>query len=445
MTSLRKRAWISGGLSALVAVSVGTFLLYSFLDQKALERFDNALAERHTQIVVALNNVRDEPERLAEFVFDPAYEAAASGRYWQVINLDGDTYTSASLFDALLPIPDSQDMRLTIQDAEGSDAERYRVAHQRMILADGAEWSVAVAEDRAPLEADRAATRDSLLLAFALVAALGLAGTLAQTAAILAPITKLRTDVAHRWEREEVMNVADYPEEVAPLVGDINTLLQRNREIVGRSRRQAADLAHALKTPSAILRNELTLLEGGHVAVDKALDALDRLDAQLARSLARIRTSNTGETASSSADLSGTVARFARLFGKMAEKQDKRISVSCDADLTVRVDPQDLEEILGNVLDNAMKWTRNRIALSARRVRGSIELVIEDDGVGVPEAEREAVLQSGRRLDTSKPGSGLGLQITNDLLKAYGGSLALGKSSDLGGLAVKILLPRHSG
>ena len=441
MSSLRRRAWVSGGLSALVAISVGTVLLYSFLDQKALERFDRVLTERHTQIVVALNNVRDEPERLADLIFDPAYTSAGSSRYWQVVGPDGEILTSASLLDALLPIPETSDVTLTVRDATSPDLDRYRVAHQRITLEDGSEWSVSVAEGIAPLEADRAATRRSLLVAFAMVAALGLVGTLAQTAAILGPIATLRKDVAQRWERDEVMSEADYPEEVAPLVADINTLLQRNRDIVGRARRQAADLAHALKTPSAILRNELTLLNGKAVPMDKALDALDRLDAQLARSLARIRTSNTADMTFASTDLSATVARFARLFGNMAERDGKRISVFCDTDLTVRIDSQDLEEILGNVLDNALKWSRSHISLSAERKPDGIALKIEDDGIGVKSADREAALISGRRLDTSKPGSGLGLAITADLLKAYGGTLELAESAKLGGLEVQIHLP----
>ncbi len=147
---------------------------------------------------------------------------------------------------------------------------------------------------------------------------IGLARVLVQTAAILRPLDRLRRDVAQRWEGDEVLVEAEYPEEVAPLVGDINTLLARNREIVARSRRQAADLAHALKTPSAILRNELVTLDEGGQDIGKALDALDRVDAQLARSLARLRTANTGETMQARTDLSHSVARFARLFATTA-------------------------------------------------------------------------------------------------------------------------------
>lgn len=443
MLSLRKRAWISGGLSALVSVSVGALLLYSFLNQKVLERFDRALEERHTQIVVALSNVPDDPGLLNELIFDPVYQAPFSGRYWQVVGPDDQVYTSASLLDAMLPEPAEKSNRLIFSDVENAEVDEVRIAHQVIMLEDGSQWSVAVAESLSELFAERAETRSSLVLAFALVAIIGLFSVLLQTVAVARPLDKLRNDVAQRWERDEELNETDYPEEVAPLVSDINSLLQRNREIVSRSRRQAADLAHALKTPSAILRNELTaLFEEGH-DMDKALDALDRIDAQLGRSLARIRMSNTGETTFARTDLSNSVDRFSRLFGSMAKREGKQLLIVCEPDLGIRIEAQDIEEVMGNLLDNALKWCRHFIALTARKLPSGIELLIEDDGPGIPEEDRDEALRSGGRLDTSKPGSGLGLAIAIDLLDAYGATLTLEESKRLGGLAVRILLPER--
>jgi signal transduction histidine kinase len=441
MLSLRKRAWINGGLSALVAVTVGTFLLYSFLNQRVLEQFDGSLTERHTQIVVALSNVRDDPGRLSELLFDPAYQAPFSGRYWQVVGPDGQIYTSASLFDATLPDVTNATNRLTLFDSEGPEVEQVRLAHQIIRLEDNSEWNVTVAESTASLIAERAETRRSLALAFALVAALGLTGVLLQTAAVVRPLDKLRNDVAQRWEREEQLTEADYPEEVAPLVSDINSLLQRNRDMVSRSRRQAADLAHALKTPSAILRNELIALSENSHDMEKAIDALDRVDAQLSRSLARIRMSNTGEATFARTDLSNSVNRFSRLFASMAKRDGKQVLTQCDPDLSVRIDAQDIEEVIGNLLDNALKWCRNCIALTARTLPDGIELIIEDDGPGIAEKDRSEAVRSGSRLDTSKPGTGLGLAIAIDLLHAYEATLVLERSPTLGGLAVRILLP----
>jgi signal transduction histidine kinase len=275
------------------------------------------------------------------------------------------------------------------------------------------------------------------------VAVIGLASVLFQTATIVGPLNRLRRDVAQRWDRDEELNEADYPEEVAPLVGDINGLLARNREIIARSRRQAADLAHALKTPSAILRNELTLLAERSHDMDKALDALDRVDAQLGRSLARLRAANSGEATQTRTDLSHSVDRFGRMFGMMAQREGKVFRIACDPGLTIRMDAQDIEEVLGNLLDNALKWCRSEMALTVRKRPTGIEVLIEDDGPGIPADDRADAMRPGARLDTSKPGTGLGLAIASDLLQAYGATIALEESAALGGLAVRITLPLH--
>lgn len=441
MLSLRKRAWISGGLSAVLAITAGTFLLYSFLNERVLERFDRALTERHTQLVVALNAVPDDPGRLGELLFDPAYQTPFSGRYWQVVGPDGQVHASVSLFEATLPDLAGRPDGLTVVDSNGPEAEQLRSAYQIITLEDGSKWNVAVAEGRSGLIAEQAEMRRSLIAAFAMVAALGLTTVLLQTAAVVRPIDKLRKDVAKRWVSDEELSERDYPEEVAPLVGDINTLLQRNRDIIGRSRRQAADLAHALKTPSAILRNELEALSQGNHHMDKAIDALGRIDAQLGRSLARIRMSNTGEATFARTDLSNSVNRLSRLFAAMAKRDEKQVTTICDPDLAIRVDAQDIEEVMGNLLDNALKWCRRSVVLTARKVPQGIELVIEDDGPGIAEIDRGEAVRSGRRLDSSKPGTGLGLAIAIDLLHVYDATLVLDQSASLGGLAVRIFLP----
>jgi signal transduction histidine kinase len=442
MLSLRKRAWISGGLSALVSLTVGTFLLYFFLNQRVLDRFDRALAERHTEIVVALSSVSDDPARLGELLFDPQYQTPFSGRYWQVTAPDGALYTSASLLEATLPSPAPASEPLVLRDAANPEVGEVRVAEQVITLEDGSSWTVAVGETLAELNAERGETRRSLLAAFALVAVIGLASVLFQTAAIVRPLDRLRRDVSLRWDRDEALIEADYPEEVAPLVGDINGLLQRNREIISRSRRQAADLAHALKTPSAILRNELSVLAEESHDMTTALEALDRVDAQLGRSLARLRAANSGEATQARTDLGRSIDRFARMFAVMAKREGKEFSVICDPALMIRMDPQDIEEVLGNLLDNALKWCRSAVALTARKRASGIEVLIEDDGPGIPETDRAEAMRSGARLDTSKPGTGLGLAIAGDLLQAYGATLALEGSARLGGLAVRITLPQ---
>ncbi|SFR33026.1 sensor histidine kinase [Litoreibacter janthinus] len=444
MLSLRRRAMIGGALSAMASILVGAFVLLSSIENNVLDRFDRALADRHSQLVVVLSGSSNDPSLLSERVYDPAYSTPYSGRYWQITGPDGTVYTSNSMFDSALREPVDSPSALTLRSIMGPEGEPIRSIYQKITLEDGSAWGVSVAESLTALTAERQQTRRSLLLAFVLVGLLGLAGAFLQTTTILHPLDKLRRDVAMRWEQDEDLTPSDYPEEVAPLVADINELLSRNRDIIARARRQAADLAHALKTPTAILRNELTLLAAQNHDMHASLDALDRVDAQLGRSLARMRAANSGAAVNIRTDLSNSVARFTRLFSSMAEREGKAMHTACAPELNIRMDQQDIEEVIGNLLDNALKWCETEISLTARKTTGGVEILIEDDGPGIPEGRERDALKSGGRLDSSKPGTGLGLAIAIDLLQAYGAVLNLEKSARFGGLAVRIVIPGKS-
>ncbi len=441
MLSLRERALLGGIATGAVSVAVGTLAVFSYIDSRVSDRFDSTLRDRHTQLVVGLSATTGNPEALRSLMFDPAYGTPYSGRYWQVTNAAGEIFTSSSLFDETIAEPlDSPDTP-SIWNIPGPEGERVRSIFQEITYEDGTVWGVSVAESQAQLIAERRAAQRSLLPVFALVGLIGVVGSLLLSSVILGPLRKLRSDVSHRWDTDEGLEPADYPDEVSPLVQDLNQLSRRNRDIVSGSRRQAADLAHALKTPTAILRNELSTLSEDGAPTDAAQEALDRIDAQLSRSLARMRALNTAELSHSRTDLSNSVDRLTRLFSSMAEREGKTLEVTRAPGLWVRMDPQDIEEVLGNLMDNAVKWCRTTVRVTAVSKRGSIEVHIEDDGPGIPEDDRREALRSGGRLDTSVTGSGLGLAIAVDLLNAYGAKLNLGTSSDLGGLESRVLIP----
>ncbi len=444
MLSLRQRALLGGLASAALSVGVGTLVVFSYINTRVLQQFDETLRDRHTQLVVGLSATTDDPEALRELMFDPAYSTPYSGRYWQVTDNSSATITSASLFDETIEEPPRASQEAIVWNTTGPEGEAVRGAYQKISFEDGTEWGVIVAESRLELINERRAAQNNLLPVFGLVGLIGVAGSLLLMSAIVGPLRKLRADVAHRWDKGDDLRPEDYPEEVSPLVEDLNRLLHRNREIVSGSRRQAADLAHALKTPAAILRNELTSLSESGTNTVQAEEALNRIDAQLGRSLARMRAANTGELTHSRTDLSNSVERLSRLFSVMAEPEGKSLSLDCETGLWVRMDTQDIEEVLGNLLDNALKWCRTEIHITAKRVDGGIELWIEDDGPGVPEDARSAVLRSGGRLDTSVSGTGLGLAISMDLLNAYGGKLELKTSERFGGLACRISISGQS-
>lgn len=443
MLSLRRRALLGGAVSAAISTGVGAIALWSYIDRQVEYRFDQTLLDRHTQLVVGLSVATQEPERLQMLLFDPSYRTPLSGRYWQVTGSDGQVYTSASLFGETFPEPNEAPPSLEVWNTFDSEGEAIRGVYQKITYEDGSVWGVSVAESQAELISERFETRRSLALAFALVGVIGIAGALLLVSLILRPLQKLLEDVAHRWESDNEFWSGDYPEEVAPLVGDINTLLNRNRDIVNRSRRQTADLAHSLKTPTSILRNELETLSYNGTNVGEAKNALDRVDAQLKRSLARMRASNTAESTYARTDLSNSIARLSRLFSTMAEREGKSLETFCDENLSVRIDTQDIEEVIGNLLDNALKWSKSKVRLTVISAGGKIEVTVEDDGPGIPEDSKRDALRSGGRLDSSKPGTGLGLAIAVDLLSAYGANLSLESSASHGGLTARVSIPEQ--
>jgi signal transduction histidine kinase len=439
MRSLRARAIVAAVALSTFVVCLGSVALYLSLDRIARERFDETLTERHARVVVALFDVGPDAGLLNESLADAAYERPYSGRYWQLTGPDGLVLTSPSLFD--FSLPSRSGPRSDFSDID-TLAGALRVLSRSVTLEDGQVWQVTVAESLERLQVERGQIRRSLGLAFVMLILGGLIGSVLHVATVLRPLEQLRQDILSRWERSETLRPGDYPSEVAPLVEDINTLMSRNHEIIERSRRQGADLAHALKTPSAVLRNEIDTLGLSEAGRERAREALDHIDAQVTRSLARIRAGNIGSSSQAPTPVAEVFARLARLFQNMPGPNAPRIDARADPGLTIAMDRQDLEEIVGNVLENACKWARTSVSARAEPQAGDIVIRIEDDGPGIPEELRQTAMRSGARLDTSHPGSGLGLAIVCDLVEAYGGRVALSKSGEYGGLQVTLSLPR---
>lgn len=442
MSSLRTRAVTGGILWAVAIIALGLAGLSSYTTLQLQARFLEVLQTRHSQAVVAVVNNSDSTAVLENAIGDLVFQVPLSGQYWQVHTDDGRVYASPSLGEARLPAPTGRATAPQRREFVGPNNEALVAIGQWVRMPDGALWHVRVAASLKSFEQDRLSLRNLFLRVFAFVAFMGVLGALAQVTVVLLPLNKLRRDVSARWEQEGGMDVAEYPVEVAPLVSDINTLLARNSEIMRRSRRQAADLAHAIQTPSAIMRNELDqLMQQGHNVQD-AHDALDRLDAQLKRSFARMRADGTDGATGVATALDVALARMQRAFDALAKNQGKTFVATYDAGLRIRMDQSDFDEVLGNLLDNALKWAASEVRLEAGSSRdGQIMISISDDGPGIAKDEISKVTQGGHRLDTSKPGTGLGLAIAHDLVHAYGGKIMLSKDKDLGGLAVLLRLP----
>jgi signal transduction histidine kinase len=279
------------------------------------------------------------------------------------------------------------------------------------------------------------------LLGVGLVLAFMLAGFV-QMRKGLSSFRDLRERLARVHVGQDARVQGHYASEVQPLVDDLNALLEHRDHVVARAVAKAGDLAHGLKTPLAVLLHEAQRARAaGQTDLADALVAqIQGMQRQIDYHLAQARAAASGATPGATASVRESAEALARTLERLHADRGLRIAVDVDPAHTVRVQRQDLDELLGNLLDNACKWTRGRVALSSSRAGDRVVIRVDDDGPGVPPEQRDKVLQRGVKADEAAPGSGLGLSIVRDLADLYGGSLSLEDAPD-GGLRARLTLP----
>ena len=259
----------------------------------------------------------------------------------------------------------------------------------------------------------------------------------------LSPLAQLRRKLSDVHSGRERRITGRYPSEVQPLVEDLNALLAHRDAAVQRAQAKAGDLAHGLKTPLAVLAHEAERArDAGQTEFAESLDAqIHAMRRQVDYHLAHARAAASGATPGAQCRVIDSAEGLARTLQRLHASRGLSIAVNVDPALAVRVQREDLDEILGNLLDNACKWGRSRIEVSARVADGFIDIDVDDDGPGVPAVMRDVVIGRGVRADEAAPGSGLGLAIVRDLVEVYGGSIAL-DSAPGSGLRAGVRLPR---
>ena len=258
----------------------------------------------------------------------------------------------------------------------------------------------------------------------------------------LSPVNGLRTRLAGVHGGHDRRVDGEYPEEIQPLVNDLNALLDQRERAVQRAVARAGDLAHGLKTPLTILAQEADrATAAGHDEIaDAVRQQVDRMQRQVEYHLAQARAAASGAAPGARSSVRDSAEGVTRALLRLHAERGLAIDVRVPQDLTVRVQREDLDEMLGILLDNACKWGRGRVTVNASVTAGRVEVLVDDDGNGLAERLRNAVLQRGVRADEASPGSGLGLAIVRDLADVYGGSITLAVSPD-GGLRARLLLP----
>lgn len=286
--------------------------------------------------------------------------------------------------------------------------------------------------------------RQVLLIHNGLLALFGAALVTAGVSVIrrgLSPLRMLQERLAGVREGRTNRLEGDYPSEVAPLVDDLNGLLAEREERVARAVARAGDLAHGLKTPLAILVQDIARADaaGQRDLAESIRQQVARMSRQIDSHLAQARVAASGPSSSARVDVGDVADGLVRAMVRLHADRALLITADIPPGIVARVPLEDLEEMIGNLLDNACKWARSTVRLSASRTGAQIVVCIDDDGAGLDPSMRARVLQRGVRADETAPGSGLGLAIVRDLAEAYGGSIALEGSPDGGVRAVLTL------
>lgn len=384
----------------------------------------------------------------AQRLLDPRWSRPYSGLYWQISNpANQAVLRSRSLWDEHLK-PDADLLESGVihnHVMPGPNGQTVLVVERGIKLPSTGEgiWRVLVAFDTRAMERSVQDFVQFALLALAtLLVTLALAAWL-QVRVGLAPLRSLQTALSrlHRGEAQDLGG--GFPDEVQPLVSDFNQVLQRQRDMLARARQQAGNLAHGLKTPLAVIRQAAQTAPPDDALARTTLTQVEAARRQVDWHLARARAQSIQQQQGVSSLVPEALSTVTQAMAMIHRERDVRLNLDWDDDeLRFAGDAQDLQEILGNLIDNAYQWAKSRVRVQARsQSRTQLLLVIEDDGPGLTAQQAAQVRQRGQRLDETLPGSGLGLAIAEDLTQSYGGSLRLETCSPHG-LRVCLALPR---
>ncbi|MCA8893384.1 MAG: ATP-binding protein [Hyphomonas sp.] len=383
---------------------------------------------------------------------DSRYQTQYSGRYWAIVAVDenGDPVgdlRSRSLWDEPVPMSPRLLKRAlatpgTTQFGIGPGPAGQRTfAAAKAILVENRETPLVLvaAADRA--QNDAAATRFRNLLIGTMVVLFGsvFAAMVAGIRYSLRPLVKLGHDIAEIREGTRLKLADDYPSEVQPLTEELNKLVDHNRQVVERARTHVGNLAHALKTPIAVLRNEAT----GETQLDDVVRRqVDSMQTNVEHYLKRARMAARAEALGARTEVRPVLDGIARLMNRLYDSKGIDVTVTGAEAAVFRGEQQDLEEMVGNLMENACKWARADVQVNVADDAAELRIEVDDDGPGLTGEEREGALKRGVRLDETTPGTGLGLSIVTELAELHKGVLELDEAP-AGGLRARLRFPKR--
>ncbi len=458
--SLRARLLLGTLLGMCAALILAGFVLSNFFSRYATKQFQASLQIQLDQLAASFEVDAEGKPVLTSPMTDPRFTQPLSGLYWQINDArQKGLARSRSLWDDILEVP-----RDGIQKTDGTElaSSAEPVLHLHSITGPGntrllvlerniriqehpnQAWQLIIASSTSELEHSIQEWTRRLILFLTLLFVVLTAAALAQVLMSLAPLRTLQKALAKLRGTPLTRLEGNFPQEVQPLIDDFNNVLDHSVRVVERARAQTGDLAHALKTPLAVLNNAATRSAS-------AADHATTSDSELARivkeqvammqrhidwRLQRARTAATTGMPGGMTPVKATLEQLLRVMARLHAERHLSFDLVCTPeDLSFSGEAQDFQEMLGNVLDNASKWARSRILVHAAHVAERLVITIDDDGPGLNSVQYDNVLQRGIRADEKMPGSGLGLAIVKELAELYAGELSL-SASPLGGLRV---------
>jgi signal transduction histidine kinase len=449
--SLGFRLFLSATVFTAIILVIAGFVLSSLYRQAVERAFDRRLGVYLRTLVADVASPEESADKFPQSVSEPLFELPLSGWYWQVTRLDGakpEVRASRSLWDGglpRLPVPPATGIAGIRQGyVPGPEDQKLRLIERNIDLGEEGSYLVSVAGDAAEIDDETRSFDRALLYTFAILALVLLLTTILQVRFGLAPLKRISAGLAAVRAGTAERLEGKFPDEIASLAGETNALIDANREIVERARTHVGNLAHALKTPLSVMVNEANARADDPLAA-KIQEQTDIMRDQVTRHLERARLAARLTVVGSITDVQPVMVAIIRTMEKTHHGKALPIRLDCPEEGKFRGERQDLEEMIGNLVDNACKWAQSRVAIEVTYEqiepgRKLVRIVVDDDGRGLTPSEREQVARRGRRLDETKPGSGLGLSIVVELAALYGGGITLG-TAPIGGLRAELLLP----
>ena len=436
--SLALRLMLGAGVWIVLALVASGVVLATLFEDYVERNFRQTLATYQQTLVAVADVSPDGSLATTRPLPDPRFDRPLSGWYWQINRGDIVAARSRSLWDqALTAMPRTPQQVERV--VEGPNGERLWIAQREFRLpGDSEPITVLVAADSATMRDDLGSFNAVLAWALGALGALYFAAGFLQIRYGLRPLRRIEATLGAIRNGTSSRLVEEFPREIEPLAHEINSLLDHNATIIERARTQVGNLAHALKTPLTILRNDAAPTKGR--LAETVGEQVAAMQQHIDYHLTRARAAGAHRVLGTNTEVETSVAGILRAMARLYADKGLEFDIDIEPDLVVACEREDFDEILGNLLDNACKWSRLRVQIRATRDREHCRLRIEDDGPGINRNDRVLALGRGERLDESKPGTGLGLSIVTDIVALYGGSVEL-TASPLGGLAALVVLP----